>query len=105
MVTVLALLWGRLWGGRIRFEPWVNLIVCEHMRGGFARGGTCVGGVYLTGGAATRRVLQHESVHAEQWARYGLGFMVRYLLEERRHPGAANRFEIEAGLEDGNYRV
>ncbi|WP_188546127.1 hypothetical protein [Rhodococcoides trifolii] len=101
--TVVALGWARLWRARIRFDTEVELFVCENMRRGFARGGTCVGGAFLTGGVPSRALLQHESVHADQWARHGLSFVVRYLVEESRHRGSANRFEIEAGLHDGGY--
>jgi hypothetical protein len=90
---------------RIRFDDDVALFVCENMRWGFARGGTCVGGAFLTGGVPSRALLRHESVHADQWARFGLSFVVRYLLEESRHRGPANKFEIEAGLRDGGYGV
>ena len=107
-VTVAALGWARVFGARIRYDAEANLIVCEAMRGGFARGGTCVGGAFLTGRAVSSTgpdaaLLRHEAVHAEQWARYGVSFAVRYLFEESRHRGAANRFEIEAGLADGGY--
>lgn len=103
-LTVAALWWGRLWGGTISFDDEYGLYVCTGMRGGFARGGTTVGGVFLTRTPPTRRLLRHEAIHADQWARHGLGFAVRYLREELRNPGPHNRFEIEAGLEDGGYR-
>lgn len=104
-VTAAALAWARCCGGRASYDAEAGLFVCAGMRRGFARGGTTYGGVYLTGNPRpSRAVLRHEAVHAEQWARHGLGFAVRYLLEEARHPGARNRFEIEAGLRDGGYR-
>ncbi|MEE2032466.1 hypothetical protein [Rhodococcus chondri] len=104
LVTVLALGWARLWGATVTFDDPSGLFVCTGMRGGFARGGTTVGGVFLTRNQPSRRLLRHEAVHADQWARHGLGFAVRYLWEECRNPGARNRFEVEAGLADGNYR-
>ena len=71
-------------------------------RWAFRRGGVCVGGCYLTGDdAVTDRVLVHEAVHARQWRRYGFLMPVLYLLAGR--DPLRNRFEIEAGLEDGNY--
>ncbi|UYP17847.1 hypothetical protein OED52_14355 [Rhodococcus sp. Z13] len=103
-VTALALCWGRAWGGSVSFDDETGLFVCSGMRGGFARGGTTLGGVFLTSALPSRRLLRHEAVHADQWARYGLGFAVRYLREELRNPGARNSFEIEAGLADGGYR-
>ncbi|QXQ15970.1 hypothetical protein [Skermania piniformis] len=105
LVTVLALGWARLWRAEIRFHEHFDIYVCAGMRGGFARGGTTVGGAYLTRNLTWFRTLRHESVHADQWARYGLTFIPRYLLEESRHPGAGNRFEIAAGLADGGYSV
>ena len=68
----------------------------------FRRGGVCVGRCFLTGDEVpSPRVLRHEAVHARQWRRYGLLMPLLYLFA-----GAdplRNRFEIEAGLEDGNY--
>ncbi|MFD6881605.1 MULTISPECIES: hypothetical protein [unclassified Rhodococcus (in: high G+C Gram-positive bacteria)] len=104
VATVAALLWARLWGAAVTFDDECGIYVCAGMRGGFARGGTTVGGAFLTRAQPTRRLLRHEAVHADQWARYGLGFAVRYWWEEIRNPGSRNRFEIEAGLEDGGYR-
>ena len=71
---------------------------------GFARGGTTLGGASSPAPEPTRSVLRHEAVHADQWARYGIVFGLLYLREELRHRGPRNRFEIEAGLEDGGYR-
>ena len=59
---------------------------------------------FLTRREPGPRLLRHEAVHAEQWARHGLTFPFRYGREELRHRGARNRFEVEAGLEDGGYR-
>lgn len=68
----------------------------------FGRGGVCVGGCYLTGEATvTDRVLRHEAVHARQWRRYG--FLMPLLYGIAGRDPLRNRFEIEAGLEDGNY--
>ncbi|MCD2096878.1 hypothetical protein [Rhodococcus rhodochrous] len=105
VVSALALCWGRLWGGSVSFDDEFGLFVCTGMRGGFARGGTTVGGVFLTRKAPPRRLLRHEAIHVDQWARYGIGFAARYLWEELRNPGSRNRFEIEAGLADGGYRA
>lgn len=109
VVSVLALGWARLWGAYPEWDRATDLLVCRGMSRGYARGGTCVGAVFLTGSTLDdpdkrARLLRHEAVHADQWARHGLGFAVRYLVEEVRRPGARNRFEIAAGLEDGGYR-
>lgn len=49
------------------------------------------------------RVLKHEEVHAQQWARYGhLGFIARYLWHQPWDP-CNHPFEEEAGFEDGGY--
>ncbi|MGB3840589.1 MAG: GNAT family N-acetyltransferase [Rhodanobacter sp.] len=46
-------------------------------------------------------VLRHEGVHKQQWLRYGFLMPVLYLFAGRN--ALRNRFEIEAGLEDGGY--
>lgn len=100
--TAVGWVWGGLWStGRVekRGDLWV-------FRGlpswAFKRGGICVGGCYLTGdGIVGERVLVHEAVHARQWQRYGLLMPLLYLFAGR--DPLRNRFEIEAGLEDGNY--
>lgn len=68
----------------------------------FPRGGVCAGECFLTGDTpVTERLLAHEAVHKRQWRRYGFLMPVLYLLAGRNP--FRNRFEIEAGLEDGNY--
>ena len=68
----------------------------------FGRGGSCVGGCYLTAQNVTDDVLEHETVHKRQWRRYGLLFPVLYAVAGRNP--LRNRFEVEAGLEKGGYR-
>lgn len=100
--TAVGWVWGALWStGRV--ERRQGLYVFRGMpRWAFRRGGVCVGACYLTGDAAvTDRVLAHEAVHARQWSRYGLLMPVLYALAGQ--DPLRNRFEIEAGLEDGNY--
>jgi hypothetical protein len=100
--TAVGFVWGTVWStGRVerREGLWVfrGMPSWTH-----ARGGVCVGGCYLTG--ATRvgaAVLRHEAVHKAQWRRFGLLMPVLYLIAGR--DPLRNRFEIEAGLEDGNY--
>ena len=100
--TAVGWIWGSLWStGRV--EKRAGLWVFRGMpRWAFRRGGVCVGGCYLTGDdAVTDRVLAHEAVHAQQWRRYGFLMPFLYLIAGR--DPLRNRFEIEAGLEDGNY--
>lgn len=100
--TAVGWVWGTVWStGRVerRGGLWV-------FRGlpkwAYARGGVCVGGCYLTGkDAPTTAVLRHEAVHKEQWLRYGFLMPVLYLFAGR--DPLRNRFEVEAGLEDGGY--
>lgn len=103
VVTLLALGYAKLWRARITFDDQFDLFVCAGMKAGFGRAGTTIGGAYLTKQATQLRTIRHEAKHADQWAHYGIAFAGLYLFEELRHRGAANRFEIEAGLEDGGY--
>jgi hypothetical protein len=87
--------------GRVRVVG--DLIVCRGLpRWAFKRGGTCVGRVYLTRDNDGPRVLQHEAVHVRQWQKYGMLMPFLYFLAGS--DPLTNRFEIEAGLEEGGYR-
>lgn len=99
--TGVALLIGSTFGtGRIRRVE--GLFVCTGLpRWAFRRGGTCVGGVYLTDDNDAPAVLRHEKVHRQQWKQYGMMFPLLYALAGQ--DPLKNHFEIEAGLEDGNY--
>lgn len=100
--TAFGFAWGTLWStGRI--ERRAGLWVFRGMPDAtFGRGGVCVGGCFLTGtGPLDDRLLAHEAVHREQWRRYGMLMPFLYLLAGR--DALTNRFEIEAGLEDGRY--
>lgn len=99
--TAVGWLWGALWStGKIQRHG--GLWVFTGMpRATYFRGGQCVGGCYLTGVAPSEAVLRHEAVHKQQWLRYGMLLPVLYLCAGRNP--LRNRFEIEAGLEDGNY--
>ena len=102
LATAFGVLWGTLWStGRV--ERRGELLVFRGMpRGTHARGGTCVGRAYLTRRASEpESVLRHELVHVRQWRRYGLLLPVLYAIAGR--DPLRNRFEIEAGLEDGGY--
>ncbi|MFG6476186.1 Fe-S oxidoreductase [Microbacterium sp. P06] len=100
--SAVGWVWGTLWStGRIerREGLWV-------FRGlpnwAFGRGGVCVGGCFLTGGGrVTPAMLRHEAVHQRQWRHYGILMPVLYTIAGR--DPLRNRFEIEAGLVDGNY--
>lgn len=99
---LLGRVWGTLWStGRI--ERRGGLLIFRGMPAwSFARGGVCVGDCFLTGtGIIDDRLLRHEAVHKRQWRRYGFLMPVLYLLAGR--DPLRNRFEIEAGLEDGRY--
>jgi hypothetical protein len=94
--------WGTLWStGPI--ERRAGLWVFRGLPSwAFPRGGVCVGGCYLTGDLpVTDAVLRHEAVHKAQWRRYGFLMPLLYALAGRNP--LHNRFEIEAGLADGNY--
>ncbi|WP_171013175.1 Fe-S oxidoreductase [Microbacterium sp. 2FI] len=100
--TTVGLVWGSLWStGRV--ETRGGLRIFRGMPSwAFPRGGVCAGGCFLTGDApVTERLLRHEAVHKRQWQRYGFLMPLLYLLAGR--DPLRNRFEIEAGLEDGNY--
>lgn len=100
--SAVGWVWGGLWStGPV--ERRAGLWVFTGMpKWAFPRGGVCVGGCFLTGDdRVTERLLAHEAVHKRQWQRYGFLMPVLYALAGR--DPLRNRFEIEAGLEDGNY--
>ncbi|KDA04794.1 Fe-S oxidoreductase [Microbacterium sp. CH12i] len=100
--TAVGWVWGTLWStGPV--ERRAGLWVFRGMpQWTFKRGGVCVGGCFLTGEARpTEAVLRHEAVHKAQWLRYGFLMPALYLFAGSN--ALRNRFEIEAGLEDGNY--
>lgn len=99
--TGVGCLWGYLWStGRV--ERRAGLIIFQGMpQRSFGRGGSCVGGCYLTDNNVSEPVLEHEAVHKQQWRRYGMLMPFLYALEGRNPQ--RNRFEVEAGLEKGGY--
>ncbi|WP_246846411.1 Fe-S oxidoreductase [Humibacter ginsenosidimutans] len=99
--TAVGFTWGFLWSvGRV--ERRHGLWVFRGMpRRTFGRGGSCVGGCYLTAQNVTDDVLDHEAAHKRQWQRYGMLFPALYFAAGR--DPLRNRFEIEAGLEKGGY--
>ena len=102
MATAVGLAWGAaISTGPLRQARGV-IVARGCPRWAFGRGGTTIGGVYLTADNVGDEVLDHEAVHRAQWRRYGLAFALLYLAAG---PVAAeNRFEVEAGLERGGYR-
>lgn len=99
--TIVGFVWGAIWStGRIQRRA--GLFVFTGMPAWtFGRGGSCVGGCYLTRTNVSDDVLEHEAVHKRQWQRYGMLFPVLYALSG--FDPLRNRFEIEAGLEKGGY--
>ena len=100
--TAVGWVWGSIWStGRV--EKRAGLWVFRGMpRWAFRARRACAWAAAIS--PATRRhrpLLAHEAVHARQWRRYGFLMPVLYLLAGR--DPLRNRFEIEAGLEDGNY--
>ncbi|MGV9195119.1 Fe-S oxidoreductase [Microbacterium sp. MC2] len=100
--TAVGWVWGGMWStGRVRRSHglWVFTGMPSWT---YRRGGTCVGGCFLTGDREpSEPVLRHEAVHAQQWRRYGMLMPILYLLAG--FDPMTNRFEIMAGLEDGGY--
>jgi len=100
--TAVGWTWGALWStGPVerRHGLWVFRGMPSWT---FNRGGVCVGGCFLTGDRdPSEAILRHEAVHKAQWLRYGFLMPILYLFAGR--DPLRNRFEIEAGLEDGNY--
>ena len=92
--TAVGWVWGSLWStGRVERRGWLTQFTSRR---------ACDGGCFLTGDARpSDAVLRHEAVHKQQWLRYGMLLPVLYLFAGRNP--LRNRFEIEAGLEDGNY--
>lgn len=104
-ITVPALIWGLLNGGSPVLQPGL-FIACGGMHGGYAKGGTTFGNVWLYGDLSTEGRLRHEARHATQWALLTpLFFPLLYVLAElvaRRDP-TRNVFERWANLIDGGY--
>jgi hypothetical protein len=96
---------GCVWGavlGRFRLRRAGRLVVASGLPNwAYGRGGTTIGAVYLTTDNTGAAVLEHEAVHAAQWKKYGLAFILLYL--DAGQDARLNRFEIEAGLGKGGY--
>ena len=100
--SILGLLWGLAWGGRLRWHAGC-FIECRDMRGGYPRAGLTVGSVWLCGTLNDERRRRHEAVHATQWAIFGPLLPPRYWIAEAIAPHERNPFERWAGLRDGGY--
>jgi hypothetical protein len=99
--TAVGFAWGFLWS-RGPIEVRQGLVIFTGMpRWTFGRGGSCVGGCYLTDRNDSDAVLGHEAVHKAQWRTYGALFPILYWMSG--FDPVRNRFEIEAGLEAGGY--
>lgn len=100
--TAAGITWGALLGG-FRISRQGGVVVCAGLpRWAFGRGGTTLGAAYLTRDNTRESVLEHEAVHRAQWKKYGLAFIPLYLAAGR--DARRNRFEVEAGLDNGGYR-
>ncbi len=101
--TAFGLVWGGLWStGTVRKQDGMFIFRGLPERT-FGRGGVCVGACFLTGdGPITPALLAHEQRHVEQWRKYGALLPFLYFFAGRNPH--KNRFEVEAGLEDGGYR-
>lgn len=94
------------------FEAY-GLTVCGDVRGRRARGGTTYGNYFISPDPLSvlesrPNLLEHEAIHAKQWAKWGPPFALMYLEEEKtirnmNLPAQCNIFEQEAGLSNGGY--
>ena len=98
--TGCAFVWGTVLLGRHRRSHGLH-VIHRLPRWAFGRGGTTIGGVYLTRDGTSDRVLEHEAVHRLQWRHYGMSMPVLYLAAGSE--ARTNRFEVEAGLAKGGY--
>jgi hypothetical protein len=98
--TRAARLWGRILGGEER-QVGELTVVSGLPRWAYGRGGTTIGATFLTTSATSPAILEHEDVHRQQWARYGLWFIPMYLAAGQ--DGVTNKYEIEADLVKGGY--
>ncbi|MFJ1714811.1 MULTISPECIES: hypothetical protein [unclassified Streptomyces] len=81
-----------------------GLTVCQTALPMYGRGGTNVGGTYVTGWDDEYVVperLEHERVHTKQWDRAGLAFVPKYFMAGL--DPCHNRYEIAADLGKGGY--
>jgi len=75
-----------------------STFVCTGAHGGYWKGGTTIGSVYVTNDRVDDSILRHEAKHSNQWAWFGGGalFVPVYLAFPKT-------FEHQAGPHDGCY--
>jgi hypothetical protein len=108
--TFLGLTIAHFLGGKV-FQL-DNLMYINYGRKGKYQkaGAITIGDVILAKKRLSDNVIKHEEVHAQQFAKFGgLVFLALYLFASiksfiiYRNVWQGNRFEIQAGLEDGEY--
>ena len=105
------------------YSTYSGLIICPDAKGGFAKGGTTIGNVFITPDSLstvmhTPGLFEHEDRHATQWAEQGplmaIGyqFAVQHSEEMSAKFGQGscgdpqacyNFYEVDAGLRGGGY--
>jgi hypothetical protein len=108
--TFLGLLISKIIGGTtIQLD---NLMYINYGRKGKYQkaGAITIGDVILAKKRLSNSVIKHEVIHAQQFAKFGgLVFLVLYLFASiksfiiYKNVWQGNRYEIQAGLEDGEY--
>ncbi|WP_343238976.1 RHS repeat-associated core domain-containing protein [Streptomyces sp. SID9124] len=81
-----------------------DLTVCKTGIPMYGRGGTNVGGTYVTGVEkeyTTPDRLDHERVHTKQWEKSGFAFIPKYFMAGMNP--CHNKYEIDADLGKGGY--
>ena len=106
--TQIGLGYGIASGGRCRLNRQEIMIVCSGAKRFTARGGTTIGGVFVTPqGKVTPRLMAHEGKHSDQWSFLGPMMPITYAAGEisrvGRNPGC-NPLEWTANLKDGGYK-
>ena len=102
IATGFGLAWGGLLSrGRLERTPSGMVVARGLPTWSYGRGGTTVGGVYLTTNNVTPDILEHEEAHVRQWKRFGLMLLPLYYASGR--DPLKNHFEIEADLVKGGY--
>ena len=108
--TFLGLTIAHFLGGKV-FQL-DNLMYINYGRKGKYQkaGAITIGDVILAKKRLSDNVIKHEEVHAQQFAKFGgLIFLALYLFASiksfiiYKNVWQGNRFEIQAGLEDGEY--
>ena len=111
--TGMSVLWARAHDGTL-CRGADGLLLARMPDGGYARAGTTVGSVFLTGEGTVRDpdspLIDHEQRHVEQWAIGSFlggpfAFPLAYVTAESVLPESRNVFEQWAGLGDGGYDV